>query len=387
MRDDPRDIGIAPTEPLEPISRASEAQREAGNDATAAPTSRKSRRRYQVIDGHVTCGNAANIHLWVKYGLTVDEAGRRKYPYQTIFLDGVYTGSPFYDNELRQYSLDHHSGCVRAFTLATCEQAAVMLSQGLPLAEGNWAVYINDPDLDALVAAWLLMNHLELLREDAQLLWHVMPFVRVEGVIDAHGLDMAVVSGLARETYQQQMLELNRLKASENQARATTAWTTSDLAAYAAAVLEELDTLLFPASHLDSLLELAELGRVTLGDGTMVFLCSSQLGVYAVESQLKARYGNKLALIVLDMGEGRFTLRQSNSFLRKDLRELYPVLNQRDLRARQENETGNLWGGSGEIGGSPRKTGTALSGQEILDAIQEVYGRQGWLKRVWGKLK
>ena len=80
----------------------------------------------------IICSDWPNVRLHVERGLTVDEDEREQYPRQSVFLDGVFTGPAFLDNEMRQYSLDHHAGCVRAFTLATCEQAVVMLLQGLP---------------------------------------------------------------------------------------------------------------------------------------------------------------------------------------------------------------------------------------------------------------
>ena len=106
-------------------------------------------------DTYLECGGSPNIHLHVRWGLAVDEAGREKYPPQTIFLDGAFTGPPFLDNSGRHYSLDHHAGGTpRGFMLATCEQAVVMVLDGLPLEEGEWQLYINDPDLDAVLAAW-----------------------------------------------------------------------------------------------------------------------------------------------------------------------------------------------------------------------------------------
>ena len=86
-----------------------------------------------------------SIALRIERGLTVDSRARKRYGPQTIFLDGVYNGAPFCDNEARHYSLDHHAGCVRAFTLATCEQAAVMLLQGLPLF-GEGLIYPFNED-------------------------------------------------------------------------------------------------------------------------------------------------------------------------------------------------------------------------------------------------
>lgn len=348
------------------------------------------RSRYQVTEReglpHIVCGNAPNIYLRVERGLTVNDAGRKKYPQQTIFLDGVYTGPPFYDNKTRQYSMDHHTGCVRAFTLATCEQAVVMVLQGLPLAEGDWMVYVNEPDLDAVLAAWVLMNHVELLHEDGQLLRAAMPLIRVEGVIDAHGPDMAPLAGLPDKAYRKQRSRIDRLLEREKSLKNAGQWQSIDEVRYSMELLEAIDTLLYPVGYLSELMEIEELGRVVLRGQKMAMLVRSHQGIYAVETALKGRY-EKLAIIVLDLGDGRYTLRQVDPFLDQDLAPLYTALNAKDLRARQDSGSDNLWGGSDEIGGSPRKTGTALTGEDILQIVKSVYGRKSsWFARLVGRI-
>lgn len=345
------------------------------------------RTRYQVVQRddtlYVICGNAPNIYLRVERGLTVNDAGRKKYAQQTVFLDGVYTGPPFYDNTARQYSLDHHSGCVRAFTLATCEQAVVMLLQGLPLGEGDWFLYVNEPDLDALLAVWVMMNHVELLHDEGELLREAIPMIRVEGVIDAHGTDMALLTALSAEDYDEQKHRIDRLLEQEKSLKSSGEWTSIDEVHYSRDMLEAIDRLLFPDGYLNELLEIEELSRVPIRGQKMAVLCRSHQGIYAVEAALKARYEKQVGIIVLDLGEGRFTLRQVDAFLDRDLTALYQELNAKDLRARQGGETDNLWGGSADIGGSPRKTGSALSGEQILKILQKVYGKEnGWIGRL-----
>ena len=51
----------------------------------------------------------------------------------TIFLDGAAKGEPFMDASRGIYNLDHHEGCVRSFTLSTCEQAMILIRKGLDL--------------------------------------------------------------------------------------------------------------------------------------------------------------------------------------------------------------------------------------------------------------
>ena len=343
-------------------------------------------KRYQVITRGdeafaVVCSNASNLFLEVERGLSVSESARKKMPSRTIYLDGVYTGPPFYDNKARHYSLDHHSGCVRAFTLATCEQAVVMLLQGLPLNEGEWNLYINEPDLDALLAAWVLMNHIELLQDSERLLSLAMPLIRAEGVIDAHGLDMAVLAAMPDEVYAEQKRKIDKLLEPEKKLKTAGAWEATNLEQYARDMLETIDGYVYPAGYLDMLMEL-EVDRVSLGGDRMAILCDSSKGIYDLEAELKERYEKQLGIIVLDQGNGRFTIRQVDPFLDKSLPVVYEQLNLLDPDVSKKDEE-NQWGGSDDIGGSPRQTGSALEGEQILAAIGEVYTTEPGL---WGRL-
>ena len=344
------------------------------------------RHRYRVEereDGRVlVSGNAPNIALHIERGLTVDSRGRKRYPQRTIFLDGVYEGSPFLDNELFQYSLDHHAGCVRGFTLATCEQAVVMLLQGIPLSSGMWHVYVNDPDLDSMLAAWVLFNHVELLKDGRALLKVAMPMIRLEGVIDAHGTDNQLLAAMPEELMESTKKRLDKLMAEEVRIKRAGEWMTCDWYDYACKTFEAVDRLVFPDGTLDKLLELQERGRAVLANHKVALLLESHLGIYEVESRLKERLGDNLGVIVLKTGTDRYTLRLVDKFLPKDLTACYKALNKVDPYAEGGAEP-NHWGGSSDIGGAPRKTGTGLSESEILEVLGRVLGPR---ESLWTKI-
>jgi hypothetical protein len=52
-----------------------------------------------------------------------------------------------------------------------------------------------------------------------------------------------------------------------------------------------------------------------------------------------------------------------------------------------EDDDHNRWGGATDIGGSPRKTGTGLEGEEILRTVGQVFGGDGWFKRLVKRLR
>lgn len=342
------------------------------------------RGRYRVVgegdDRTLRCGNASNVILRVVPGLTVNRQSRRRYPPRAIFLDGVFDGAPFINNHAQHYSLDHHAGCVRGFTLATCEQAVVLLLQGLPLGSGDWNVYVNDPDLDSVLAAWVLMNHQELLSAGKAPLRAMMPLIRLEGVIDAHGTDMELLAAFPEAMHAEIRGRITQLMTRERQLKGAGKWFQADWIEYVREMFEALDEMAYSADMLAELFAIQESGRVSLGR-RMGLLMRSTEGIYALESRLKARYGDLLGLIVLDQGGGRFTLRQVDTFLKRDLTAVYKALNKVDPSARTDGDPPNIWGGSGNIGGAPRSTGSGLSGEEILAVVGKVLGPRVPLSR------
>jgi hypothetical protein len=332
--------------------------------------------RYHVLPGPPACvvrRNRPDVRVFVERGLVVQEKDRARYPERTIFLDGVYAGPPLLDNTRKHYSLDHHAGVIRAFTVATCEQAAVLISSGLPIDTGSWQIYVNEPDLDAALASWVLLNHDRLLADGQRLLWDVMPIIRVEGVIDTHGLDMGVVSGVRPRVYAAHKERLDELRARELELKQSGRWERIDPRSYTAELLDLLDRRLMqqdaipppPAS------EPSSLRRVEWPARRLAVLFKGERPIYELERDLKGVYGRELALIVLDRGAGRMTLLQVDPFLPKCLNDLYPLLNQRDGKANESS--GNVWGGSADIGGSPRASGTSLSGDEVLQLAAQVF--------------
>ena len=318
----------------------------------------------------VVCHDWPNIFLHVERGLAVSQEQLTDYPRQCIFLDGVFTGPAFLDNDRRQYSLDHHAGCVRAFTLAACEQACVLLVKGIPLWDGEWHVYVNEPDLDAMLAAWVLLNHHALSHDDFTLLRKVMPLIRTEGVIDSLGFNNALLSGLPRRIYEAHKRRIDKLRREEQQLRESRQWTTVDPLEFGMRQLEQLDQHLFPRGRPRTGGVEAQ-SQAALPSRKLALLVRSQRGIYEVELSLKEQYGPELALIVLDADEGRMTLRQVDAFLPRNLNNVYPVLNTRDPFV-ETTGANNSWGGSEIIGGSPRKSGTGLTGQQVLEISARV---------------
>jgi hypothetical protein len=228
---------------------------------------------------------------------------------------------------------------------------------------------VNEPDLDSLLAAWVILNHYALVHDDYALLRKVMPLIRVEGVIDAYGFDKALLSGLPRRIYDAKKKRIEKLRREERELRERGEWATTDLVAFSHGQLDRMDTELFPRGRPRTMG--VETHDLSMPSRKLAVLVRSQRGIYEIEKDLQEKHGDELAVIVLDSGYGRITLRLVDKFLPKNLTAAYGALNERDPLVKAGDET-NAWGGSDEIGGAPRATGTGLSGAEVLDTISRM---------------
>ncbi len=330
--------------------------------------------RYHVKEdedgGYLSCVEASNILVRIERGFSVSASSARKYPKCTIFLDGAAQGEPFIDAAKGIYNLDHHEGCVRSFTLATCEQAMVLIRKGLDLGGERWTVYANEPDFDTVLAIWLLFNHRRLAEGDSTVRRPLMPIVRLQGVIDAHGLELMDLTSFPDNLQQATLDTINELRARELDLKAKGEWGEIDLLDFTAASLREIDELVYTPGDFEDLREVEELARVWISSQRLALACRSEAGIYEVEEQLKAVHGDRLGLVILEKDSNTtYTVRQTDPFLPTNLGDLYDRLNLLDSAVDAENR----WGGSDDIGGSPRASGTALSLPEIMSICRWVY--------------
>jgi hypothetical protein len=109
--------------------------------------------------------------------------------------------------------------------------------------------------------------------------------------------------------------------------------------------------------------------------------CRAQVGIYEVEQQLRRFHGDRLGLIVLEKAPGEYALRQVDPTLPVGLEDAYQLLNLVDP-ASGGSLAANRWGGSSEIGGSPRATGTALDLGHVVAVCGQAYRRASLVGRL-----
>ncbi len=323
--------------------------------------------------GHyLTCLEAPNIAVRIAPKASVPAAAARRASAGTIFLDGSAQDAPFMDAQRRVYNLDHHEGCVRAFTLATCEQAMVLVRKGLDLKGGEWSVVAGEPDLDTVLAIWVLLNHMRLGGADSTARRAVMPLIRLEGVIDAHGFELKDLCGFPPELLKATLAAIDRLRDEELMLKREGRWVEGDLLAFSVRSLMAVDELVYSPRDFDDMRDVDEVLRLPIGDERVALVCRSEAGIYEVEEHLERLHGDRIGLIILEKSTGLFTLRQADPFLPVSLESVYDRLNLLDP-AVSGHDRANRWGGSAEIGGSPRRTGSGLTAAEVARICQGVY--------------
>jgi hypothetical protein len=334
--------------------------------------------RYRVrveADGrYLCCLDAPEIRVALDRSITTPGAAARKAPEGTIFLDGAAQLEPFLDTERRVMNLDHHQGCVRPFTLATCEQALALVMRGLDTREKPWTIHANDADLDTVLAIWVLLNGAHL-QPGSEVLRAAVPVVRLEGVIDAHGSELLELSGFAPEQVAAISRTLDDLIEPERAAKREGVWEEIDLLQFVARQLYAIDRQLFPAGYFADFIHVEEVARVALNAERVAIACRSERGIYELETDLKKAYGKRLGVIVLEKGGGNYTLRLVDRFLPATLEAAYDRLNLADP-AVHAGDPSNKWGGAADIGGSPRKTGSKLLPHEVTDLLRTALRKQ-----------
>lgn len=332
--------------------------------------------RYQIrmLDNRrvLTCVESPNVFVHVERGLTFSASAARKSPPCTIFLDGVAQSEPFLDLEKQIYNFDHHEACVRQFTLSTCEQVLVMILKKFDLRGRDWKVFANEPDLDTILAIWLLMNHVRMQQRGTEGFRLLNALVRLEGIIDAHGLEITELSGFPQGLMAKTRKAIDYLRADEVELKKQAVWEETDGLEYTASVLHKIDRLVYTPDDFVDFKDLKELARVEIGQNRIAVVVDADLGIYELESHLNRLYGESLGVAILKKDDSTYTLRRLDPFMPFDLQAVYRRLNDIDPGVRCRTDC-SRWGGSSDIGGSPRGVGTQLKPDEIAKACRDAF--------------
>ncbi len=354
------------------MSEQAERVEQPGKRETPATDERATRYAIKTVENDrlLTCLETPHLTVNIEAGFTVSASAARKSAHGTIYLDGAAQGEPFLDNEKKIYNFDHHEGCVRAFTLATCEQILVMILKGWDLRDREWKIFANEPDLDTVLAIWLIFNHLNISRKDPLHIRFLYALVRLEGTIDALGLEFREFTAFPAELLRRAQLVIDFLRKDEIQLKKDGLWEEIDSLEYTASILRKIDRIVYKSRDFNDFRGVSELARVDISEDKIVTVVEAESGIYEVEPQLQHLYGNRLGLVALRKSENVYTLRRMDLFMPWTLEATYERLNLIDPAVRCAKAT-NRWGGSADIGGSPRGTGTQLTPRAIARACRD----------------
>ena len=330
--------------------------------------------RYKVRkDGDTTfiiCLEAPSISVYIHRGKTVSAADSYKAKNGTVFLDGASAAPPFLNNQNRVYNLDHHEQCVRPFTLSTCEQALLLILKGMSFKEHHWRLIVNEPDLDAILAVWLILNSDYIRPNNSKIRRQIIPLVRIEGLIDVQGLDLLDFSGMTTRQLNSQLDIIHALREEETGYKKRGTWQQLEWHNYTVNILGKLDQILHNVDNFQNFHEINELARIQLTSKRYAVVSRAEGGIYELESQINRLYGDGVvAVIIMQKDKRNYTLRLNDPFLHDDLTRAYDFLNTVDPAVNGYDKN-NIWNGSGEIGGSPRSSGTQLQVTDIIRAVQ-----------------
>ncbi len=320
----------------------------------------------------LTCIESPNIAVKIKRGFSVSLQNAKKYPERSIFLDGAAIGEPFLDNEKQIYNLDHHHNCERTFTLATCEQALILVKKGLNLSEKNWTIYANEPDLDTVFAIWLLLNHSYINNNDLKYYRKIVPLIRLEGVIDALGLDLADIIGYPQNFFRDIKNKIEKLREFELEIKKNGKWYNINYTEYTHHLLNLIDEIVFEIEDFKNVRGIIEIARAEINEDDSVVIYEGESGIYELEEYLNKIYLKKPTFVMLKKGKNHYSIRKTNLFSPLRLEKIYDRLNIFDKFVNGK-EKGNRWGGSSQIGGSPRVTGTSLTPFQIVEICRNAF--------------
>jgi hypothetical protein len=327
----------------------------------------------------LSCSEAPNISVQIKFGLSVSAVTMNKSQSGTIYLDGVAQNGPFLDNTRQIYNFDHHEGCVRAFTLSTCEQVLVMLKKGFDLRAREWRIIANDPDLDTVLSIWMLLNHIRISEQESIREHILLPLIRLEGAIDSLGLELKALTALPPALINQSQQIIDHLRRREIQLKKDGQWgEQTDFLSYTAGMLHDIDQIMYEPEKFRELLGFEELARVNLPNNRVAVVVQSDMGIYEIEPLLKKIYGKSIGLAILRRSPTAYTLRQIDPFLSGSLENVYEKLNFMDPAVKCGTQ--NRWGGSSDIGGSPQDRGTQLTPEEIAKGCQEAFQKYSFVQ-------
>lgn len=292
---------------------------------------------------------------------SIGELGER-----TIALDGA-VAVPGLDPTGQRYSFDHHAGCLRLITSATCRQVWDALLLGLD--PKGFCVVINHVDADVVLSVWLLRNSTRW--SDPEARRKAWPLVETIAAGDAHGPAYPVLDPELADLFHGHIIDPCRhrrtgdppaaiLRMLEDCVRRMEAWWRQGLAVHDETTHAEAPPELAIEDH---------------GSFVLAVAADPRLGRARNMPELYRRGHDRIVLASpTSHGRWKYTLARRTDFVDAfDLPRLYRALNVAEHweRAGVPDDHGT-WGGSSTIGGGPR-AGSVLPPDRVVEIVAQTF--------------
>ncbi len=307
-----------------------------------------------------------NPRLKLDRGATVSFADL---PPCSIALDG-YVQGPAIDTATRRFSFDHHDGCIRHATLATCEMTLDALRVGLD--PSDLTVFVNDLDPDTIASAWLLLY------PAAASVPGVAVAIHALGRLDALGPSVGVEVPSALRW----ALGPYFASADAGQLRQPEGW----VAVWELVLAEcfaRLNNWLAAGAPSTSPAMPASEPRLAeyevLFDGGTWQLLQSPAGLGAFAAAYSR--GVRAAVVARELGDGttEYTVGKASEFVSGfDVPAILAALAAAEREVNPAQDPARNWGGGTTIGGSPRNadgSGSRLRWSSVVEVVRMVCGR------------
>ena len=284
-----------------------------------------------------------------------------KPPY-SIALDGYVNSQSELDFIGPYMNLDHHSGVRRLITRSTCSQVYLGIVLGLfklfqkdnrPHAN----IYVNDCDQDVCLSYWLLKNPDKIINISIQ--DNIARLIIGEDFLDATAGSFPI--DLTRDITQQSFWIFEPYTIVRNNGELKN-YTSRQMVELIQSVYDRIDL------YTEGKAKKIEADfRYKIVGGGKGWVLAEEIGAYA-RTQLYQE-GVQSLITFRDNQDSTFTysIGKVSGFINFPITDFYNVLN----KAENLIDPNNQWGGSTTIGGSPRRSGSILSPEELENIIND----------------
>lgn len=272
-------------------------------------------------------------------------------PDRAIALDGAVQG-PVMGDEKDRWSFDHHAGCARLITDATCVQVRRALLLGLNV-EGR-EVFVNDLDADTIFTLWLLEAPHAALSFN-----RVRQLVRGVGAVDAHGPSGYLELGEEEAAITRVFFSKLYGVLPRDAGKRFEEWP-DFVKASLSVVSNVLDGDCDYTLEAEASAEFEVLFEGKINGVSAALVKGRGFGPF------EPLYRQGVSLVIVTNGEGLYTVGKTSDLVKYQLGpHTDPESLLGRLRAREDG-----WGGGSTIGGSPRPGGSALAPEDVWELLK-----------------